>query len=83
MKLATKVQRIQNKITELYTELRDIQEHQCDHPDATLEREAMSNSGYDYNDYWYDFHCKICDKRWREDQGPENRNKGTAVRREY
>ncbi len=78
VKTETRIKRIKKKIDDLQHELQHIQE-ECAHPDETLTRTPRENSGYDYQDYWYEFHCTVCDKRWREDQGPENRNRGVRV----
>jgi hypothetical protein len=76
-----KVDDINNQISNLYKELKQIQK-ECSHPKSCLEKEAKSNSGnYDpsADRYWYDFHCTLCDKRWSEDQ--EEYNKKERMRR--
>ena len=75
MNIRSRVNYIQKKRSELYAELLQLQES-CTHPDETLTKIAHENSGYDYQDYWYDFHCEICDKRWREEQNHASRNRG-------
>lgn len=49
-----------------------IQNNQCPHPKTALSKVAKSSTGgYDgpsSDQYWYEFHCQCCDKRWSEDQ---------------
>ena len=43
----------------------------CSHPKEFLIKEYKSSYGnYDKTQdcYWINFHCKVCDKRWQEDQ---------------
>lgn len=65
-----KVIKIQNRIKKLDQELINIQEA-CLHPKDYLEKKANANTGnYDPSSdcYWYDCHCSLCDKYWREEQ---------------
>jgi hypothetical protein len=65
-----KLQKIKLQIEELKQEVIDIQE-QCTHPPLVLVKEYNSNTGnYDPSQdcYWINYHCELCEKRWREEQ---------------
>lgn len=64
------IQELRKKIDDLQTQIDRIQE-QCSHPDAAVTRVAKSDTGnYDRTQdaYWYECECKLCEKRWTEDQ---------------
>lgn len=55
------------EIDRLQGEIREIQE-QCNHPVAATDVAHGGSSGnYDPSDdcYWTDYHCRLCDKKWR------------------
>lgn len=44
---------------------------ECTHPEDFLSKEAKANTGNlceEDNSYWYEFHCRLCNQRWSEDQ---------------
>jgi len=64
------IESLKNQIKEIQAKIEKIQED-CSHPPLVLQKIHKSNTGnYDpSNDsYWIDFHCQLCDKRWRQDQ---------------
>jgi hypothetical protein len=55
------------KIEILSAEISEIQE-QCSHPGAALEEiHGGSTGNWSRSDdcYWTDYHCRLCDKKWR------------------
>ena len=62
-----RVEQIKGHQEALHTELEYIQS-KCKHNKATKKHRANTGN-YDpsYDKYWTEFHCPICDKRWRED----------------
>ena len=64
------VKKLQNEIKYLQNQIREIQ-NECSHPESCLVKEYKGNTGnYDptADCYWINFHCKLCDKKWSEDQ---------------
>ncbi len=68
MRIRTAVKNIEQKITKLYNDIKDLQEV-CPHDN--LQGKFGANTGnYDRSNdsYWVDFVCQDCKKRWSEDQ---------------
>lgn len=66
IKVARKRIKIERKISDLQTELKQLQE-ECGHPN--LEKKYGSDTGnYDRSQdcYWTDYNCPDCGKRWCE-----------------
>jgi hypothetical protein len=64
------VKELQDQIKEIHEKIVDIQEN-CNHPESALEKKGNSSTGnWDPMDncYWWEFHCKLCDKRWTKEQ---------------
>jgi hypothetical protein len=62
--------KLKNDIRAIEARIADIQEN-CSHPSEALTDKAGANTGnYCPGDdsYWVDFHCHLCDKKWREDR---------------
>lgn len=64
-------------IKELKQQLADIQQRinsiqlACSHPAEASTRVGHSNTGnYDptCDEYWWDYHCALCDKQWSTPQ---------------
>ena len=68
MKTKTKVQRLQKKIAKCEKELREIQD-ECAH-DVEIRYKPRMDTGnlYESNEYWYEFECMECGKRWTTPQ---------------
>ena len=59
-KLKAEIAIIQQKIVAI--------QEQCSHPVEALEKKHGSIEGYsEPTQYYTDFHCQLCDKRWHED----------------
>jgi hypothetical protein len=55
------------KIEDLQGEIDEIQE-QCSHPRVALDVSHGGSTGnWSRSDdcYWTDYHCRLCDKKWR------------------
>lgn len=66
----TIVAEIKADIAKLQLRLTTIQS-ECTHPAAALSKIAKGDTGnYDPSAdyYWYECHCLLCDKQWREPQ---------------
>lgn len=64
------VKLMQEQITLLQDKITEVQS-ECGHPEKYLDKTYDgSTGGYDPSSdcYWINFHCKLCDKRWTEDQ---------------
>lgn len=68
MKTKTKVQRLQRKIAKCEKELKEIRDD-CAH-DVEVQYKPVANTGnpYERDEYWYDFECMVCGKRWTDPQ---------------
>ena len=63
------IEHIEAKIDELYAQIKSIQT-KCSHPAECVEKIAKCADGDYYNKdyYYYDCTCKLCHKKWTEDQ---------------
>jgi len=62
--------KLKDEIRELQSRIESIQTS-CSHPkEAVTEKPGASTGHYSPGDdsYWIDYHCHLCDKRWRVDQ---------------
>jgi len=62
----TIVNELQEEARQLYSKIKVIQD-ECSHPDSCVTYEYGANTGnYDptADNYWVNFHCKLCDKYW-------------------
>ena len=59
---------IKGRIAHYQHQLKMIQE-ECSHPSACVTKTHGSSTGnpYETNEYWTDFECSLCEKRWTED----------------
>ena len=54
--------------TKLYLNLKQLQDEKCPHHNLTYVPKGTER-GWDYDaEYWYDWKCSDCDKRWRTEQ---------------
>lgn len=69
--VAPVIQLLRDQIKQLEGEVRKIQD-ECPHPQFMLKKEHCSNEGGcdGRYEYWTNFHCELCDKRWTVDAGP-------------
>lgn len=68
--MQTQVKSLKRKIEQLGLRIREIQSS-CEHPSEHITKIANSDTGNwcrADDRYWYDCHCKLCDKHWSEDQ---------------
>lgn len=66
----TIIAKLRAEIAERESKIHAIQA-ECSHPPAALTETPGSDTGnYDpSNDAWWsDYHCELCDKRWRVDR---------------
>ena len=66
----SKIKELQMKISECHAKIKRIQDD-CSHPEDCVTKKYGGSSGnYDptCDEYWIDFHCDLCDKRWRTEQ---------------
>lgn len=63
-----KIQELKQKIAECESQIKELQDT-CSHPPLALEYRHCSNTGnyLEADEYWTDFHCTLCEKRWSED----------------
>lgn len=68
MKIAAKRKRIEDKIANLYNDIKELQKV-CPHENLQGKYQA-STGNYDpsSNSYWVNFLCQDCGLRWTEDQ---------------
>jgi len=71
MKIKTKVARLHERIKDLHTQLKLIQED-CPH-NEDIQYKYCGSKGYDYSNYWIDFKCNDCGKVWSTPQDWEYR----------
>jgi hypothetical protein len=68
MKIRNAVKRLEDKITKLYNDIKDIRET-CPHEHLQGKFGANTGNWCSSDDsYWVDFVCQDCGKRWTEDQ---------------
>lgn len=67
MSIASKRKRIEEKITQLQSELSNLQE-QCNHPNLEGKYKADTGNYLSADRYWVSFYCPDCNAKWDEDQ---------------
>jgi hypothetical protein len=58
------------EIAGLEQKIKSIQ-MECSHPkEALIEKRGSNTGNYDPSSdcHWADYHCHLCDKKWREDR---------------
>lgn len=63
------VEDLKKQIEKLYDEIEEIQS-ECSHPKKAVTKKAEGYAGDcgEKGSYWYNMHCKLCDKKWTEPQ---------------
>lgn len=59
------IAQLQGQIKAIEEQIRQIQSD-CPHPKVALRSVNKGNSGFDYEHYWTEHHCLLCDKKWTE-----------------
>ncbi len=77
MSIKTKAKALNRRIVKLQNELVALQET-CPHPDESLFRKARCGGEND-NEYWFNFHCHDCGKRFQTEQTKEWWYRGKEV----
>lgn len=63
------VQKLRDEIAHKEKQIQEIQEL-CSHPPICVTKQGDSSTGnpMERDEYWYNCHCDLCDKRWTEEQ---------------
>lgn len=61
----TSVTKLKAEMEEMNNKIKRIQE-ECSHPSDCVTKNHGGSTGnpYERNEYWTDFTCSLCEKRW-------------------
>jgi len=62
------VEKYKQEIKDIESSIASIQTL-CSHPEEAVTKVHKGSTGnpYEANEYWTNFHCELCDKRWTLD----------------
>jgi hypothetical protein len=78
-----RLDKIKNKIKSAQDELDNLQKNICPHHHLTYEPRGDSGNWDGREDYWYEWRCYDCERRWQTDQTIEEERKYPHAKKIY